>query len=274
MPITRISPPKQIPVRSAERLSADEAILDTNKMLWKAARNLRFNEAQADLSVILKYLPGFKAALRSISNNLISFKEGLETGDVTKKAYIEYLDDTQPDFTARLEEFIQDQYKQVDPIGIGDLTRDSLKVYDKDMNQVQQKLLKNGLFAGYLPVIPITRPPLSVPKLERVGYSAEAYAGYTFVKKQLVLGISRNLLAQHTSAKFKIDDVFKEFQESFLKKHGKSKYVAVGQPLSWWEARWVWLISPDELNLFKKCTIVDGTASGLVVSKWSLPFIR
>lgn len=265
-----------------------DSIKDTFDLATKAAEKFQFKVAQGHLQVLLNQFPGIKTALRNYNNTLTSISEGLKDGALTRAGALIEVRSAGVELESAMSKAMDtlSQPAKYDPeVLYKDLSKDSLKVYDKNMNEVQTKLNRSGVFVGYVPILPLTTPALDHSKLKAAGIPADHFAGYTILKKEFVAGIHRDeinkLLSEEitpsTSAskrKELEDEVIKHFQESVQAKYKHLKLVQMGELASWWESIWFWYAPASEFKLLKSCTIASATVQSLKIKNWSFPFNR
>lgn len=151
-------------------------------------------------------------------------------------------------------------------------------------SQIQQALIKAGVFVGYAPIIPITQPNLMVDALTKKGIKARMYEGYPLLEKQLIAGITMERQGKvvdptksipnqkRISEKKRVEKNnmnFEAFVESVKAKFPTMKLVVVGPVNSWWSATWVWLVPEKEFDILRKATFGGGAFK---VMKWGFAF--
>lgn len=109
------------------------------------------------------------------------------------------------------------------------------------------------------------------------GLGTHALQGYASLDKQRVVGISREYIESIVDEKKAaggkrrvkegpvIEAAFQEVLDMFHTKH--PGYEVLGQPTSWWEARWYWVIPKRELVALRKAS-----KSALGITKWDFAF--
>ena len=260
---------------------------DTVSLATHAAGKFQFKVAQGHLQVLLNLFPGTRPALRVYNNTLTSINEGLRDQALTRAGALVEIKLANTKLESDLKKAMDSlsQPSKFDPEKLyHDLSHESLKVYDKNMNEIQTKLNKTGMFTGYVPVLPLTQPPLNVDKLNRIGITADHFAGYTILKKQFVAGISRDQLIKmrpktkpgviytENQKKQLDEDAVQTFRDIIERKYAHLKMTMMGEPTSWWEAVWLWYAPTSEFKALKSCTINEATVQSLKIKGWSFPF--
>ena len=248
----------------------------------------KFNSTILDSRLLLQTVPGARATITVFMNSVRSVKEGTDSGMVTKAQAVLELKDAL--FHLRLGVVTQLKLiKNPPPSSFEesldrDLKRGQLLTYEADKNTLQTRLNKNGVFTGYLPVLPLSNPPLDAAKLIKSGIPATGYAGYTILNKQFVAGISLDYIQAHTksapvtnvqkmiSSDENAQEIIKEFRETVQARFRHLKLVEMTEPHGWWGAVWLWMASGAEYKLMHSCTISDRTVSTLKFRKWDFPF--
>lgn len=261
---------------------------DTLELITQAAKKFQFKVAQGEMQALLTMYPGAKSALRVYNNTLTSISEGMTDGHLTRAGARSEVDMANTEFSAAIKKSIDtlSQPSKYDPeVLYKDLSHDTLKVFDTNMNAVQVQLNKRGVFTGYVPVLPITQPPLDAGKLRSNGIVAENFAGYTILKKQFVAGITYDELKKLmpiqpgpgvSEAKVKAaeEEALKHFREVIEAKYRHLKLVQMGGTTGWWNAYWFWYATASEFKVLKSCTINSTTVQSLKIQNWSFPFHR
>ena len=263
-------------------------INDTVQIAMKAAEKFQFKVAQGHLQVLLTSFPGLKAILRIYNNSLTSISEGLKDDILTRAAALREVQKANKEFeqgVAKNTDALSAPPKYDPEVLYQDLSHESLKVFDKNMNQVQTELNKRGIFTGYCPVLPITQPPLDVTKLKAIGLPADTFAGYSILKKQFVAGITVEELHKMMSMPHDVsmseakkkeleEEAIGHFKEIILAKYKNLKLVQMGGTHGWWSAYWFWFAPASEFRALKACTINSTTVQSLSIKNWSFPFKR
>jgi hypothetical protein len=262
---------------------AYELVEDLNR----AAQRFEWKTIQPTLSRLLTMLPGMKKVIYKFKNTVTSVREGLESDTLMQKAAKEELADAYKELSFSIGIAIGELKRGNDlPEKIAnDLDTRTLKTYDKNMNAVQSRIQRDGTFAGYVPVLTITTPPLSVRKLNAKGILATNFADYPILNKQFVIGVSNDYVrglmpAMKTQDKEKISKAFADTREQAIqevveivsKKFSSMKLVQIAEPIYWWDATWIWMMNSKEMEMLKQCTIVDSKVLSFLIKKWSFPF--
>lgn len=265
-----------------------EKIDDMVSSIAQAATKFQFKVAQGEMQALLTALPGAKTPLKVMNNTLVSINEGMRDGHLTRKGAAHEIELAITQFKDSIQKLSDSlsQPSKFDPeVLYKDLSKDTLKVYDKNMNQVQVQLNHSGMFTGYVPVIPITQPPLDMAKLKAAGIAADTFAGYTILKKQFVAGITLEQLHKmapkaadpntpREKAKKLEEEALQQFREVIESKYRNLKLVQMGGQIGWWNAYWFWFVNSSEFKLMKSCTINSTTVQSLPVKSWGFPFHR
>lgn len=249
----------------------------------------KFNSVISSARLLLQEIGGAKASITKFINSVRSVHEGLNSGAITKAQVQLELKDAlfflRLGVVAQLDLIRNPPATSFEESLEKDLSRDPLKVYERDMNVVQTRLSKDGLFTGYVPVLPLSNPPLDAEKLQRAGIPATRYAGYTILNKQFVAGISLDYILAHTKSKIKpgsegrlisgdkeAQAIIQEFRETVQARFRHLKLTEVTDPHAWWGGIWLWMASGSELKKMHSCTINETTVSALKFRKWDFPF--
>lgn len=265
-----------------------EKINDLLISLRKESYAFQFKLAVHTLQEIITEIPGLKSSGKIYKNVLLSIEEGLNEKVLTKKRAQEDLSAGIADFTNAYNELAKGftQTKSaIDEVLYQAVGTDQLKVYEKNMDLVQKSIIKTGAFVGYVPILPLTGPPLDSNKLNRMGIAADKFAGYTILKKQFVAGISIDYLKDGTDITTvdpkkrlakgdSFDTIVGEFKEIILSKYAHLHLTEIAPHISWWGATWFWFSTNAELSIWKRCTINENEVSSLKVRKWSFPFAK
>lgn len=272
---------------SSESIDHD-AIEDALALASTAAKKLQFKVAQGHAQVLLSLFPGLKTALRTYTNTLTSINEGLTDGALTKKGAVteaEMANNVLREAVHKATDALSQPAKYDPDVLYKDLSQETLKVYDENMNSIQTTLNKRGLFVGYAPVLPIMQPPLDATKLKRAGIPSESFAGYTILKKEFVAGITaeelKKLMSEQpgpgmSEAKKKKleEEALVHFREAVEAKYKHLKLTQMGNVAGWWGAYWFWYATSAEFKVLKACTINSTAVSSLKISRWNFPFHR
>lgn len=265
-----------------------DKINDLVSTLQKELKTMAFNNAVQTLGQIMTEMPGLRASIKVIKNTVLSIQEGLEDKVLTKKAALEELKAAFEEFAEGLQTILDElthEKPALDEYLYQAIGTDPLKVFQGSMDKVQRSILKTGVFVGYLPILPLTGPPLDAIKLKKKGVPAQAFAGYTILEKQFVAGISLDYIRAHstpadgTGKKSKNKEaspekILDEFRDVLKSKYGHLHMSELAPPISWWGAMWIWMATSKEVDVWKTCTINQTAVSSLKVSKWSFPFVR
>lgn len=275
----------------SEHISVDdEQISELLEELHGACKTMKTNLARQIVSRILTLLPGIRQSSTVLKNAITSAEEGIRDKSAKKSEIIEDLleeYDTYEEGVKTVLHNLRNPTPTTFEEGLSqDLKRVSLDTYDKDKNQIQQTLLKTGIFTGYIAVLPISNVALDAKKLNRAGIPAESFAGYTILNRQFVAGISNDYIRERTvkkkregKAPARLDKdkkapakILQEFHDLVVGKYRSLKLYQAAEPISWWDATWYWFIQPQMMETMRRCTIQDGPASRLIFTKWSFPY--
>lgn len=256
------------------------------------ALKFKFNSAIAASRLLLQEIPGARASITVFINTVRSVDEGLNSGTILKpQASLELHDAI---FHLRLGVVTQlDLINNPPPTSFedalkNDLSRDPLRAYEADKNKLQMAINKTGIFAGYLPVLPLSNPPLDAAKLVKAGIPASSFAGYTILNKQFVAGVSLDYILAHARTKGKQNQpvtvqhmlsgdkeaqaIITEFRETVQARYRSLKLTEMTEPHAWWGAIWLWMATPSEYRAMHACTINSTTVSSVKFRKWDFPF--
>lgn len=268
----------------------EDAVRDVLERIRSEILQGKFNLAIASCRALLTTLPGAKSSAIAFINTIRSAVEGMSSGAVTKaqaKAdLLAGIEDLKDSVQAILDLVKNPPASSFEEALDQDLSRSPLRVYDDSMNQVQTRLTRDGVFTGYVPIIPISGPPLDPDKLNKAGIPAARFAGYCILKKQFVAGLSLDYIRAHSSLpgkngvarRAKKEDspekIIQEFRETVLGRYRHLHLNEMAEPTSWWGGIWLWFAPSKEVALMHRCTISPVTVSSLKVSKWHFPFAK
>lgn len=273
---------------ATESVDYDE-VIDNVDMATAAALKFQFKTAQGYLNILLNLLPSLKPALRVYKNALTSIAEGLADEAITKTQATKELEGENNKLKIAAMKATKDAESDKPRFGeqdlLKDLNRDSLKVYDTNMNQVQTHLNKHGIFAGYVPILPITQPALDTSKLKKAGIASDNFAGYSILKKEFVAGITSEALHKLIAAEKTIktspkseaartDAALEEFKKIIEAKYKHLKLVQMGEVTGYWGAYWIWYAPASLFKTLKHCTMGISGGDSLKLRQWSFPFKR
>ena len=262
-----------------------DAVNDNLALAAKAALDLQFKTAQGYIKLLLTQIPGLRPALRTYNNTLTSITEGIADGALTRagaKVECKQANDELETAVSKVLKGLTEP-SPFDPEALyKDLDTSTLKVYDTNMNQVQVQLNKHGIFTGYVPIVPVTKPSLDTAKLKAHGIAADNFAGYSILKKEFVAGITHDklkLLENAPDAKGKNKVIsekaaIKEFEALVLSKYKGLHLELMAEPTGWWGAMWFWFGTKKEFEVLKHCTLSTGASESLKMIGWSFPFNR
>lgn len=266
-----------------DREEAEDAL----ELLFQFANHFQWTKAFAQIQPLLKAAPGIKQAVTIYRNTLLSVQEGLRDGVTTRqsasadllRANIE-LKEAYSNYTEKLDSNDRNATPAEKWLLLDiDNTSNPLKVYDRNMNEIQTRINREGVFSGFVPILPIVSPQLDPAKLKKKGIPSNSYAGYTILEKQFIAGISHeyirtnlNLPAKGVPSEKQTKLVVDEFRDLLLAKYRSRRFVEMSSPASWWGAQWLWFSTNTEYNVLKECTIVPNAVSSLKIKSWSFPF--
>lgn len=275
----------------SSQISVDEDhVSNLMSDLISAIKKCQLEVAKSTINLLVASIPGLKNSAMTLKNAIVSATEGLRDKATTKAVVIADLTEEYNLLQESLSKIL-DNLRNPAPTSFEealqqDLDRTSLRVYDKDMNVVQTRLNKSGVFTGYVPVLPISGPPLDAAKLNRAGIPAERFAGYTILNKQFVAGISNDFVRANVQTVGKDgkkresiregdrQKILDEFVETVKARYKHLHMNLAADPHSWWDATWFWFLGSAEYRRMLSCTINDNTVQSLKVKKWSFPFVR
>lgn len=218
-------------------------------------------------------------------NAYLSIVDGLAIDDLSPTEAKRSLEKDAHDFMAALSSLTEEKTRADDSYKNRELlSKQFLRQAANNKNQLQTALIKKGVFVGYAPIIPLTKPNLVVEELVKRGIKARMYEGYPLLEKQLVAGISFDrqgrLLDPNDHQPVKVlpkakkaqqeEEFLKDFVASVKAKFPSHRLVEVGKPATWWSATWFWLVPEKELDAIRKATF--GGGSSLIVTKWGFAF--
>lgn len=253
--------------------------------LDRVARRFEWNSIGPVITRLITMLPGMKRSLYKYKNTVTSVREGMDLLGPTaaKKELKQAYDELSFAMGVAIGGL---QQKNTLPDDLAhDVDFQVLKTYDRNMNEIQARIQKDGTFVGYTPVLALTSPQFSVTKLKSKGILASTFADYAILNKQFVAGISNDYIRaamprMKTADKAAIskqfvktkDEILPEFKELVLKKFARLHLAEVADPSFWWDATWLWLVPSKEFEIMKSCTVVSNKVASLQVKKWAFPF--
>jgi len=102
-----------------------------------------------------------------------------------------------------------------------------------------------------VPIVVIAEPGLSVEKLRKLGIGADDIAGYTLLRDQMVLGVSKKAFAENKKRGKRDIQGFVEELLVMLKKQTKKNLVLVDKNSSHAkDALWFWVADEKDINRF------------------------
>lgn len=279
MPLTRKT------AAASTSFDVDKAA-DHLEILLKYANHFSWQKAFAQIPVLLSVIPQLKLAVTLYRNTLLSVQEGLRDGALTRQEASKEL------FSANL--LLKEAYDvQLENLNskkltlqekrtlLEDLHLNTLKVYDRNMNEVQTRLGREGLFLGFAPVLPLMSPPLDHSKLKALGIPSRVFADYVILERQFVVGVSQDYIKttfglgpRQTATPKQSTIILDEIRDLVRTRFRSKSLTEMAEPASWWGAQWMWFVSKGEFKQLRACTIADSSEVRLRVRSWSFPFKR
>ena len=273
----------------------------------KSIQNLMYRTLQGQIQQATQILPALKNAGNIFMNTLKSVYASKDDPDfitssavsTLKQAHAKYREEVNAE-RQKSSGGIKKDIQELADAAIGKHAK-----YGADADTRLQTVLRDGIFFGNTALVVISKPPLSLPKLQRAHFSASSiHDGYIVLENQLVLGVHNagltdelaDLISQRARGitdkgnnseaarrralaeieKFK-DEIQQDAEETALsavqKKYAHLKLTpiltAANKPLHDSGASWYWMLPSQHYTILRRSTISTGEVSGLNLSRWN-----
>jgi len=119
-----------------------------------------------------------------------------------------------------------------------------------------------------VPIVAMTKHPMSVQKLQHSGIKAELVSGYVMINNQLVLGLNKEALEQPTSKrKLKPEQAAQELLKSIAASMQQKLQFVTMDPYPYKGALWYWIGTEYDVNALMKAA-----GGRLVMNRWGFAF--
>lgn len=211
---------------------------------------------------------GISKQLRACVNELTSLREGVYTGAAVDKKTLSIIACTKA--LQHVDELIASNTKTVErtvaeAAGMAVASREDEYMYSdiaKVLEQTQKEseninsLQKRPFVLTRVPIIPLSKGPISVDKLKSAGFKADNLGGYPVLHNQLALGINKSMLDLKEREQGKSIDPARILAQAtkikkMIEKQMKTKlYFVDEKPYGAVGGAWFWLMSDRELKVF------------------------
>jgi len=230
----------------------------------------RLTSALKSVSSIMENRPpvGVSKALKACVNELTSLREGVYVGAAVDKKTLSILACTNA--VKQVETLIEATKKKIENVGkdeqdvMAAAEEQSYQEIEKVLEMTQKEsqnidqLHKRPFVLTRVPVIPLSKGPLNVSVLQKVGFKTDMVSGYTVMHNQLVLGVNKQMLelkkggiSRVIDTKVVLDKAL-EVKKMVEKQTGAKYQFVTEKPYGASGGAWFWLMTERDLNLFAK----------------------
>jgi hypothetical protein len=132
-----------------------------------------------------------------------------------------------------------------------DGTPDVLKKYSTTSRDLNVLLAKNYIFTR-VPVVPLSKPPLSPAELDKLGFKVSRIGYYPVIENQLVLGLNPKYVLNAKSDMKKTPVQLAQYLVDVLNKKSGHKYQILGGVAKHKTGYYFWLVTDRDTDLFRK----------------------
>jgi hypothetical protein len=226
-----------------------------------------------------------KKVLSKAYNGFASIKDGIKSGEVSKKDFNELSRDLKK-IKTELEGLVKAEAKakekaatpedrneadMISDSGEGRLGnwqakgQEAMQKYRKYEQLVPARLQGKSFTAIKIPIVAVTDPILFKERLARFNLCDDTIFGYPFLKNQTLIGMSNDWVS--TEFKRQIKPATADILDALYEKT-KTRYVALGVAKQRKHVTWIWVASEREMRN------LNAVASGghFKVTGWDFPF--
>jgi hypothetical protein len=249
---------------AAEKISVDR---QSNQIKWLDTKALPYVDKQIS-AISGENKTAAKRFLDTVRNLVVSYKEGMETGDTAKSPLKSLSKDLEkevaaysPSTKAKSKETSAETF---DVHAYDAATVKALNNYAKYLKVLPATITKKFVSLR-MPVLAVTKGGMHLDKLKDRGFSKDNIFGYPVLLNQLVVGF------EYTNFQTTYKGNWAEATEDIIENiHEKTKrrFVALGKPIKFKSVFYVWLVEEKDLNAFNQMSF----GGHLLVKQWAFPF--
>ncbi len=207
-----------------------------------------------------------KKFLDVIRNLVLSYKEGIENGDVSGRPLVALSKDIIKEvasFTPIIKR-VKEEAEAFDVKKYDDATVKALNSYAKFSKLLPSTLTKKFVSLR-MPVLVVTKGGMHLDKLKDRGFSKDNVFGYPVLLNQLVIGFEYTNFQNVYKGNW--DEATEDIIENIQEKT-KRRFIALGKPIKYKSVFYVWLVEEKDINMLNQSSF----GNHFLVKQWSFPF--